>query len=132
MSYIAEQVSYLKGLAEGMKIDETKNEGKLLLKIIDVLDEVADCLGEMTDSQNEMQLQIDAVDSDLEDLEDFVYEEYEDEDDDWEDEWFECPNCGEDICLTEDLLSDDADSFICPHCGEKIDIEFDDDEDYDD
>ena len=127
MSYISEQVSYLKGLAEGMKLDDSKNEGKLLLKMLDVLEDISDCLSEMSDNENEMQLQLDAVDEDLGDLEDFVYDEYE-EDDDFDYEVYECPNCGEEIYLDEDLLSGEADSIECPNCGEEIELEFEDDD----
>ena len=35
------QVSYLKGLAEGLALDEESKEGKLLLQIVDLLDEMA-------------------------------------------------------------------------------------------
>lgn len=129
MSYISEQVSYLKGLAEGMKLDDSKNEGKLLLKMIDVLDEISDCLDSMVEEQNEMQLQLDAVDEDLGDLEDWVYDEYEDDDFDYE--VYECPNCGEEIYLDEDLLSGEYDSIECPSCGEEIELEFEDDDDDD-
>ena len=38
MAYLSEQVAYLRGLADGMKIDDSTNEGKLLLKIVDVLE----------------------------------------------------------------------------------------------
>ena len=40
MAYLSEQAAYLRGLAEGMKIEESSNEGKLLLKIIEVLDRI--------------------------------------------------------------------------------------------
>ena len=39
MAYLSEKVAYLKGLAEGMKLDDTKNEGKMLLKNICPLSE---------------------------------------------------------------------------------------------
>ena len=121
-----------------MKLDETKNEGKLLLKIIDVLDDTANCLNEIVEDQNEIHLQLDDVDEDLSLLEDFVYEDWDEDDfdelddDDFEYETIECPNCGEEICLDEAILSDDLDSLVCPNCNEQIEIEFDDDEDYDD
>lgn len=129
MSYLSEQVSYLKGLAEGMNLNTETNEGKLLAKIIEVLDDTSNALSELVETQNEMQLQLDDVDADLGDLEDFVYDEEDDDDEDYDDDFdyetIECPNCGEEICLDEDLLSDDFESFVCPSCNEKIEIEFD-------
>ena len=37
MSNINDRVAFLKGLAEGMKLSDETNEGKLLLKMLDVL-----------------------------------------------------------------------------------------------
>ena len=39
MSSINDRVAYLKGLAEGMKLSDETNEGKLMLKMLDVLEE---------------------------------------------------------------------------------------------
>ena len=39
---ISEKVAYLKGLAEGLKLDEETKEGKLIAAIIDVLDAMAE------------------------------------------------------------------------------------------
>ena len=37
MGYLSERVSYLRGLADGMKLNEDTNEGRLLKEIIEVL-----------------------------------------------------------------------------------------------
>ena len=39
---IAEKIAYLKGLAEGLKLDEETKEGKVLLAVIDVLADISD------------------------------------------------------------------------------------------
>ena len=44
MDYLYQRVSYLKGLAEGLGIDEESKEGKLLLHIIDALEDFADVM----------------------------------------------------------------------------------------
>ena len=44
---ISEKVAYLKGLAEGLKLDAESNEGKLFAAIIDVLDSMADEIADM-------------------------------------------------------------------------------------
>ena len=36
---ISEKVAYIKGLSEGLSLDETTKEGKLIAAIIDILDE---------------------------------------------------------------------------------------------
>ena len=46
---ISEKVAYLQGLAEGMKLDESTNEGKLLMAIIDVLDDMAEEFADVED-----------------------------------------------------------------------------------
>ena len=39
-----EKVSYLRGLAEGLGLDENTNEGKLFTHIIDILDDMANAI----------------------------------------------------------------------------------------
>ena len=39
---ITENAAYLKGLAEGLKLDESTNEGKLIVKMLDVIEELAE------------------------------------------------------------------------------------------
>ena len=87
MMTISERVAYLKGLTEGMKLDDNKDETKLLKAIIDVLDDVALSVADLEDATAMMQEQVDAVDEDLDELEEFVYTELDDEDyEDFEDE----------------------------------------------
>ena len=43
MKYLREKVSYLKGLADGLPLDENTNEGKVLRAIIEVLDDMFFC-----------------------------------------------------------------------------------------
>ena len=38
---ISEKVAYIKGLAEGLSLDEKTPEGKVLASIIDVLDDLS-------------------------------------------------------------------------------------------
>ena len=121
MSYLTEKMAYIKGLAEGLDIDATTKEGKLLLAIVDALSDTADEIYEIEDLQDEMQLQLDEVDEDLDALEDYVYGE-DDEDDEYS---VECPACGDLIYLDEETLLDCEDSIICPNCNEKIEIEYD-------
>jgi len=120
---LLEKVSYLKGLSEGMGIDGSKNEGKLLIKIIDVLEDIAAEIEEGYETNEELQAQINELDEDLADVEDFVYGEDDDDELDCED--FECPNCGETICLDTDLIDEEAEAITCPACGHKIDFSCD-------
>lgn len=121
MSYLKERVSYLKGLAEGMQIGDSTNEGKLLKAIIEVLDDMALSVSEIEETQDLLGEQVDSIDEDLAEIEREIFDE-EDEDSDCDCLGeFECPYCNKSICLDEDSI-DDNDEVECPHCNEKIKI----------
>lgn len=81
MSNLGEKVSYLKGLAEGMKVDTSSDEGKLIVQMIDVLSEAAKQLDELQEAYQELNDYVECIDDDLEELE-LQCEGDEDEDDD--------------------------------------------------
>lgn len=122
---ITEKVAYLKGLAEGMNLDSKSKEGKLLLAVIDVLDDMALEILDMQELQMDLEAGLDAVSEDLEDLEDALYED-EDEDDEEEEEddcyATTCPSCEEEIYFDESVLEDGE--VICHNCGEKLEFDF--------
>ncbi len=128
MEYLYERVAYLKGLAEGMKVDETADQGKLILKIIDVLNDFADAINELSESQNELDEYVEAIDEDLSALEDDLCfdedDECDDPDDDDDCDYVEvkCPHCKEFVYLDEDLV-DSGKEVICPNCHEAIEFE---------
>lgn len=126
------QVSYLKGLAEGLALDEESKEGKLLLRIVDLLDEMAHEIEQLKTEYEELFEYTEALDEDLADLEDDFYEDYDDHEDDDDYECFtvECPNCREMVEISEDLLHTDSPVKVtCPRCNEIVMI---DDEDWED
>ena len=134
---ITEKVAYLKGLAEGLALDESKPEAKLIGAIIDVLDDMALTVSDLEDGMDLISEQLDAVDEDLDELEGYVYEDLDDcccDDccDDDEEEYYdvECPSCGEVICVDGDIL--DEGSINCPNCNELLEFEIDFDCDCDD
>lgn len=135
---ITEKVAYLKGLAEGLALDESKPEAKLISAMIDVLDDMALTISDLEDGLDLFSEQLDAVDEDLDELEGFVYEEFDDDcccDDcceDDEEEYYdvECPSCGEVICVDGEIL--DEGSINCPNCNELLEFEIDYDCDCDD
>ena len=75
MAYLSEKVAYLKGLAEGMKLDDTKNEGKMLLKIIDVLDEIAATVEELDEEVLDNTERIEEVEDCLDDVCEDLYDD---------------------------------------------------------
>lgn len=130
---ISEKVSYIKGLADGLELDDNK-ESKILKAIIDVLDDISVSIAEIEDGCAEICEQLDAVDEDLSTLEDDFYEDDEcccDDDDDeccCEDDdccyEIECPACNDVIYLDEDMI--DEGSIKCPNCGTNLEFDFDD------
>lgn len=121
MSYISERVAFIKGLAEGMKMDDSTNEGKLLNAIIDVLEDISLAIEDIEEIQDEVCEQVDGIDEDLAELEKVVY----DEEDELDFEEIDCPYCGETIEVDLDMIDEDAETIECPHCHEKIELEWD-------
>lgn len=129
---ISEKVAYLKGLMEGLNIDEQTNEGKLFTAIVDVLDEIALEIEDLTDEVMELGDGLDVVSDDLGDVEDIVYDDDDDDDDeDDEDEEEEeecyattCPECEEEIYFDDTVLEDGA--LLCPNCGAKLEFDLSD------
>ena len=95
MSNLGEKVSYLKGLAEGMKIDASSGEGKLIVQMIDVLSEAAKQLDELQEAYQELNDYVECIDDDLEELE-LQCEGDEGEDEDGFDFDEDEPDVGED------------------------------------
>lgn len=146
---LTEKISYIRGLADGLKLDESKDEVKVLKAIIELLDDMALTIADMEELYDEMSEQLDAVDEDLADLEEDFYEDdccdcgcdcdcdddlcdccCDDDCDcdcDFEDEVFyevTCGKCGETICIDEDTLLEGE--IVCPVCGEVLEFDFSD------
>lgn len=128
---ISEKVAYLKGLAEGLKLDEETKEGKLIAAIIDVLDAMAEEFADVEDELIDLEDGLDAVSDDLSDVEETLYFALDDDDeDDDEDEddgdlfVTTCPCCEEEVVFDESVLEDGE--VICPNCGEKLEFDLSD------
>ena len=124
---ISERVSYIKGLAEGLGVDESTKEGKVINAIIDLLSDMTDELDAIDEACAELGEQLDAVDEDLSALEEDFYAEdfYDDEDDeeiDGEVYEVECPECHDVIYLDESMLEEEE--MNCPNCGTRLEFEF--------
>ena len=115
MNYISERVAYLRGLAEGLKVSDTTSEGKLILKIIDVLEDIADAISELDESQAELDEYVEDIDEDLSAVEEQLYGE-EDEGADFME--IECPKCGEKVYFDSATL--EKVELICTECNNQI------------
>lgn len=72
---VTEKVAYLKGLAEGLGIEEDSKEGKLLKAVMDVLADLAVSVEDLEDYTAELTEQVDAIDEDLDALENDFYDD---------------------------------------------------------
>jgi len=132
MDYLNEKVAYLRGLVEGLGISENTNEGKIIVNIIDVLDDIVKAIAELEASQAELDEYVETLEQDLSDVEQRVFGFDEDEED--EDTSYievECPNCGETVYFDEEIFEDE-DELMCPNCHEVIYTDEDYDEDFED
>lgn len=133
---LGEKVSYLKGLMEGLDLDETTKEGKVIAAMADILQDMALSVEDMQDQIDEIVEVVDTIDEDLGMVERDFYELDDDcccDDDDCDccdddDELYEvvCPSCGDTICLNEGMLEEG--SMTCPGCGELLEFDFEDDD----
>lgn len=131
---ICEKIAYVKGLAEGLSIDDSTKEGKILTAIIDLLGDITEEICDIEDACEELVEQIDAVDEDLASLEEVIYDDDEDDDccccdDDCDccedDEIYEieCPACNDIIYLDAEMLAEEG--MVCPNCGTDLEFDFD-------
>ena len=142
-----EKAAYLRGLIEGLGIDETTKEGKVIKAMSELLCEMAQAVDSIDEDVTQAYDQINDLSEELEDLEADLYEDDdadEEEDaesaDDTEDEndedendeddnadvasepYYEvaCPACGETVYVSEDDL--DAGEANCAHCGVTFEV----------
>lgn len=100
MDYLLKRVAYLQGLTDGFELDGESKQDKLLLEIVDVLEDIVDT---MKESNEDLEDYITMVDEDLDELETYVYDDdsdfdYDDLDDFdfYDDDDFEFDSCCDD------------------------------------
>ncbi|MGM9665455.1 MAG: CD1247 N-terminal domain-containing protein [Eubacteriales bacterium] len=131
---ILEKCAYIKGLAEGLNLDTTKPEGKVINAILDLLSDLTTTVADIDDEVATLNDYVEEIDHDLGDAEEFLYGD-DDEcdccdddecdccdddcdcdccDDDGDFMEAMCPNCGEQVCFDNEI---DPKDLICPACG---------------
>ncbi|WP_312641938.1 CD1247 N-terminal domain-containing protein [Hydrogenoanaerobacterium sp.] len=132
---VTERVAYLRGLTEGLGVDDSTKEGRVIKEMLEVLDDIAFTMSDIEDDVAELSEQVDAIDEDLEALEEDFYEDEdgcdccdEDEDEFCDDDLYEvtCPKCGDTVYVNDDILDDG--SIDCPNCGELLEFDFEADD----
>ena len=139
---ISEKAAYLKGVMDGLSMNQETDEGKMSAAIVDLLGDLSRKVTDIEDTTIAISDELDEIEEDLDAIEDFIMDEEED-DEDWDDEDYdeegfdygdedttiyevECA-CGEVIAFDEDVLEEG--SMICPNCGETLEFTFEEDED---
>lgn len=149
MSKLTDRASYLKGLAAGMKLNMDKDSNKLLLEMLDVMQEMTVEMEHMTEAHQELDEYVESIDDDLADLEETLFGDEEDfdeeddedecscghchgEDEEMEDEEelisYECPSCGHEIVFNTSSV-DFGEDYRCPACGKPVFPELAEEED---
>ena len=144
---LSNKAAYLQGLVDGLGVDESTKEGKIIKAMSALLAEMAEALEGMDEDLSRAYDQINDLSDELEDLEADLYEDEDDdedegdEDDDDEEDaddandddiasepFYEvaCPNCGETVYVSEDDL--DAGEANCAHCGVTFEVALEGDE----
>ena len=121
MESIKSKVSYISGLMDGLKIDESTNEGKIFLEILNVLGSMAEEIENISEAQKYTEEYMDAIDEELAYLQDDLYDEdydtYKDMVGNFEE--VKCPNCNDTVYIDRDTLRERED-LTCPNCHAHI------------
>ena len=139
------KAAYLQGVVDGLGVDESTKEGKIIKAMAALLGEMADAIAAMDEDLTQAYDQINDLSEELEDLEADLYEDDEDDEEPEEEEedteedandddiasepFYEvaCPNCGETVYVSEDDL--DAGEANCAHCGVTFEVALEGEED---
>lgn len=137
---ITERAAYIKGLAEGLGIDDSTKEGKIIRALIGAIDDMALTVSDLEAELDELREQVEIIDEDLGDLEEDYYQ-FDDDcdcddddcdcgchcDDDMDGDIYEvcCPTCGDIVCIDSEMLGEGQ--TTCPNCGELLEFDLEDD-----
>ena len=131
---LSNKAAYLQGLVDGLGVDESTKEGKIIKAMSALLAEMAEALEGVDEDLSRAYDQINDLSDELEDMEADLYEDDDEDADDANDDdiasepFYEvaCPNCGETVYVSEDDL--DAGEANCAHCGVTFEVALEGDE----
>jgi len=131
---LTEKIAYMKGLLDGMDLKGDTKEGKAILQMADVMEEMAVYIDDLQSQVDELTELCDLLDHDLGDVESDLYgdddDEDEDEDDDDDDEDDDYPLGKvlsadyEDTAYEDDDDEYDEVQYVvnCPSCDETVNL----------
>ncbi len=129
MGYLAERVSYLRGLADGLSLNKESAESRLFDEIIELLDDIAASVEGIEEQQDDLVDEVSDMEESICDLEEEVYADEYYDDEDCVCEELACPNCGTVLPIDAELLDEDEIHITCPTCNEDVTIELEDEDD---
>ena len=97
-----EKAAYIKGLCDGLELDNSTKEGKMILALVGLVEEMAETIDEMQAKMSELEDYCEELDEDLGDVEEVLLDL---DDEDYDDCDGDCDNC----CCDCDLDDDDED-----------------------
>ncbi len=128
-----EKAMYIKGLCDGVELDKTTKEGKLIAALLDMVIDMANEIDDMQSKMSDLEDYCEELDEDLGDVEEVLLdldeEDYMD-DDDFDGECDgDCASCDFDCGFDEDDFDDEEEmageyfQVICPACGDEINFD---------
>lgn len=127
------KVSYMMGLLHGMDLDTTTKEGRALLQMAEVMEDMANEIGRLQTQINELTELCDIIDKDLGDVEYDLYQPDDDDDDDDDDDeddddddWIDVFDHDSFGSVIRDYDDDDVKEqyeVTCPNCEAQIIID---------
>lgn len=128
---LTEKAAYVKGLMDGLDIDTTTDEGKILVALYDLVAEMAETVDDIDGDIDDIVEFCNVLDEDLQVVEEYLMDEEELEDD------CDCGchchcdddcDCDCDCCCDDDCdcdccdPEDDTYECVCPTCGDTIEL----------
>lgn len=128
---VKEKSAYVKGLIEGLSLDDDKKETKAISALVEWMESISSSFSNLEEDVDEICEQLSVVDEDLAEVEREVFGEDDCDccdccDCDENDEFYEvkCPSCGKTACFDENTLCDGE--INCPNCGELLEFDLSD------
>lgn len=149
MENLGKKVGYLKGLMEGMDFSEDPSKGKLLSAMAELLGVLSDRVEAIEELMDDLNDYVESIDDDLAELEGSRDGSAAQFDDDFDDEFYDDMDKGEDqlhvlggkaapldAAMEDDAMDADEETLagsICPECGRMffVGLEDGDDAQYD-
>lgn len=128
---IREKAAYVKGLLDGLELNQNDKQTKLLNAVVALLQDMSEYIGNLEQSYDDVCDQVDALNESVSEIAETLEDEglWDDDDEDFDEETeyeFTCPTCGKTVYIDEDAF--DLGGMSCPNCGEELEFDFSDDD----